>query len=142
MVAAVLNQFAVAPQCQLKDEQVAVFRAVVHPEGALPVGEVPAVAILVEVLPVEVILVVDPWEGHPVEEVVCREGANQEGELQVVGGVVAVAAAAQHRVQSGWLAVAVVVAGLPWVLLRPRLRQVAGEVVVVVAAVVVGEPRR
>lgn len=142
MVEAVLNQFAVAPQCQLKDEQVAVFRAVVHPEGALPVGEVPAVAILVEVLPVEVILVVDPWEGHPVEEVVCREGANQEGELQVVGGVVAVAAAAQHRVQSGWLAVAVVVAGLPWVLLRPRLRQVAGEVVVVVAAVVVGEPRR
>lgn len=142
MVAAVLNRFAVAPQCQLKDEQVAVFRAVVHLEGALPVGEVPAVAILAGVLPVEVILVVDPWEGHPVEEVVCREGANQEGELPVVGGVVVAAAAvAQRRVQSGWLAVAVVVAGLPWVLLQLTLRQVAGEVAVV-AAVVVGEPRR
>lgn len=138
MVVAVPNQFAVAPQCQLKDERVAVFRAVVHPEGELPVGEVPAVAILVGVLPVEVILEVDPWEEHPVEEVVCREGANQEGELPVVGGVVVAAAVAQHRVQSGWLAVAVVVAGLPWVLLQPMLRQVVGEV----AAVVVGEPRR
>lgn len=141
MVAAVLNQFAVAPQCQLKDEQVAVFRAVVHQEGELPVGEVPVVAILVGVLPVEVILVVDPWEGHPVEEVVCREGANQEGELPVVGGVEVAAAVARHWVQSSWLAVAVVVAGLPWVLLQLRLRQVAGEVAVA-AVVVVGEPRR
>lgn len=96
MVAAVQDQFSV-PQCQLEDELVAVLQVAVPPVAVLPVGAVLAVAIPVGVLPVEVLLVVDPWEGHPLEEAVCRVGATLEGALPVVGGVVVVVVVAQHQ---------------------------------------------
>lgn len=126
--AAVQDQFSVAPQCRSEDERVAVFLVVVHPVGVhpvavLPAGAVPVVAIPVGAVPeevplVEVVLAVDPWEGHHEEEVVCRVGAIPEGALLVVvegAAVVVVVVAAQHRDhQSDWPVAVGAVARLPW----------------------------
>lgn len=86
------DQFSVL-QCQLEDELVAVLQVAVPPVAVLLVGADLAVVILVEVLPAEVLLVVDPWEEHLLEEAVCRVGATLEGVLPVVGGVVVVVVA-------------------------------------------------
>lgn len=125
---AVQDQSSVASLRRSEDERVAVCLVAAHPVEAhlaevLPVGAVPAeavpvVAVPAGVLPVEVVLAVDPWEGHHEEEVVCRVEATPEGALPVVGGavvVVVVVVAAQHQGhQSDWPVAAGAVARLPW----------------------------